>query len=218
MLRDEQKEGTRLRVLAAAAALFKEQSYEETTTRSIAVRAGVATGTVFVHFPDKAAIAEAMLEDHVERALSAALRSLPRRGLGPRLLAVANALFRAYDAEPELSKVLLRQGLFATSADGPLSKQLGRFRAWVASQVSEAAAHGEHLLVSQPHFFAGFFSIYFGLLVAGLQGQLTNEGRLLALSALLGTMSTKGARRRPAPRRPSTATKSTGTKKRRSHA
>jgi AcrR family transcriptional regulator len=200
MLRDEQRAATRRRVLKAAAKLFVERGYEKTTTRAIAHRAGVAVGTVFTHFPDKATLAEALLFDHVERALSTASKALPARGLVKRLVSVSLALFRAYEAEPELSKVLLQQGLFATSVEGPLAEQLARFQAWVATEVDEAAAHGERLVVSQAHFFTGFFAVYFALLVGGLQGRLDGKAQKAALAALLQTMVAKQstARRRKA--------------------
>lgn len=51
------KAETRERVLAAAATLFQERGYDETTTRDIAAAAEVAAGTIFNYFPTKEALA-----------------------------------------------------------------------------------------------------------------------------------------------------------------
>jgi AcrR family transcriptional regulator len=50
MTRDEQKQRTRLKVIAAARALFADPGYDKTTIRMIAEHAGVATGSVFTTF------------------------------------------------------------------------------------------------------------------------------------------------------------------------
>lgn len=51
--REEQKQRTRARILAAARKLFAEPGYDATTIRMIAVEAGVATGSVFTTFESK---------------------------------------------------------------------------------------------------------------------------------------------------------------------
>jgi AcrR family transcriptional regulator len=49
------------RILAAAAELLQEYSYDELGTRLIAERAGVSVGTLYRFFPDKDSIARALL-------------------------------------------------------------------------------------------------------------------------------------------------------------
>ncbi len=51
--REEQKQRTRARILAAARKLFADPGYEATTIRMIALEAGVATGSVFTTFASK---------------------------------------------------------------------------------------------------------------------------------------------------------------------
>lgn len=51
--REEQKQRTRARILAAARKLFADPGYDTTTIRMIAVEAGVATGSVFTTFQSK---------------------------------------------------------------------------------------------------------------------------------------------------------------------
>lgn len=52
-LREEQKQRTRARILAAARKLFADPGYDETTIRMIAAEAGVAPGSVFTTFESK---------------------------------------------------------------------------------------------------------------------------------------------------------------------
>ena len=54
---------TRQRILEAATGLFKANGWNDTTTRGIAVAAGIATGTLFNYFPTKEAIAAALIAE-----------------------------------------------------------------------------------------------------------------------------------------------------------
>ena len=54
------KEQTRERILQSARKLFQERGFEETTTRHIAVRAKIATGTLFNYFSTKEALAHSI--------------------------------------------------------------------------------------------------------------------------------------------------------------
>jgi len=57
------KTATRDRILAVAVELFREQGWENATTRDIAAAAGIANGTLFNYFPSREAIAAALLEE-----------------------------------------------------------------------------------------------------------------------------------------------------------
>ena len=62
------KTETRQRILQAATKLFKSEGWHETTTRGIAVAAGIATGTLFNYFPTKEAIAAELIGAGLRRA------------------------------------------------------------------------------------------------------------------------------------------------------
>src|SRR5664279_5264160 len=62
------KSATRQRILHAATTLFVSEGWQSTTTRGIAVSAGIATGTLFNYFPTKEAIAAALVAEALERA------------------------------------------------------------------------------------------------------------------------------------------------------
>jgi AcrR family transcriptional regulator len=62
------KEQTRDRILRAARKLFVSKGFDETTTRDIAARAGIAVGTLFNYFPSKEALGMAMVVEALESA------------------------------------------------------------------------------------------------------------------------------------------------------
>ena len=64
----EAKTETRQRILHAATSLFKIDGWHNTTTRSIAVAAGIATGTLFNYFRTKEAIAAELIGEALRGA------------------------------------------------------------------------------------------------------------------------------------------------------
>lgn len=64
MQREEKSERSRRAVLDAARSLFAHQGYRATTIREVAERAGVSTGNVYHHFPDKEAIFRALIDEY----------------------------------------------------------------------------------------------------------------------------------------------------------
>jgi AcrR family transcriptional regulator len=59
----EAKSATRERILDAASRLFRSNGWASTTTRDIAVAAGIATGTLFNYFQTKEAVAATLISD-----------------------------------------------------------------------------------------------------------------------------------------------------------
>ena len=67
----KQRDGlsTRDEILEAAAALFTEQGYTDTTTRQIAAVVGIRQASLYYHFADKGSILSALLTGTVEPAV-----------------------------------------------------------------------------------------------------------------------------------------------------
>jgi Transcriptional regulator len=63
MQREEKAERSRRQVLDVALQLFSHRGYRGTTVRDIADEAGVSTGNVYHHFPDKESIFRTLLEE-----------------------------------------------------------------------------------------------------------------------------------------------------------
>lgn len=70
-LRDEQKENTRLKLLAAAGQLFSEKGYAATTIDDIVEVAGASRGTYYLYFKNKGEIVTELTEEY--RAATEAL-------------------------------------------------------------------------------------------------------------------------------------------------
>ena len=172
--RAQQKEETRAQLLMAAREAFAAHGFEGTTIRDIARRADVATGTVFVHFPDKSALLAEVFHAQLEEVLARAFRTLPRGNLKRQLLHLADHLYRHYAGQPSLSRVLVKESLFMTGAPGQLLEaHRMQFLGRVADLVMDARARGEvRSDVEVVAVVRLFFGIYFTTLVAGLRGDL----------------------------------------------
>jgi len=113
MTREEQKQQTRATILACARALFSDRGYASATTRDIAEACGISIGSVFAHFPNKQALLRAVLHDSVESSLAAARSRInDTTDAFTAMDRYAGALFGFYLAKRELSRELLREGLF----------------------------------------------------------------------------------------------------------
>ena len=62
------KQETRQRILECAHKLFIDKSFEQASTRQIASRAGIATGTLFNYFASKEALGVSLLAEAVQEA------------------------------------------------------------------------------------------------------------------------------------------------------
>jgi AcrR family transcriptional regulator len=67
--RDEQRDTTRARIMAAALAEFLEKSYAEAAVDSIARRAGASRATYYRYFDSKLAVAEAIFEQALPESM-----------------------------------------------------------------------------------------------------------------------------------------------------
>ena len=186
--RDKSKADTRVTLLRAARALFAEQGFEATTLAAVARRAGVAVGTVYVHFPDKPTLLTEALHADLERVIDGALAALPASGARARLLHMAEALYRYYAADPALSRVLVKESIFAPLVPGQRPDAvLGRF----IGAVERALAEGGALRagVSPEQGAAAFFGLYLVALIGGLRGEVFDvDAQVGVLDGLLGAM------------------------------
>lgn len=189
-LRAAQKARTRQSLLDAAVAVIAEVGLEGATARAISDRAGVASGTFFVHFPEVPALLDELLDQHLERSLATAYRSLPDGvGLVQTLVHVADSLFVAYDREAELSRAFLSATLFRTDPGGPTARRLDEFRTWVLDRVVLAQSTGEiDSTVDVNMSFEAFFCLYLGLVIGGLRGELGRRRQREILTSALGAL------------------------------
>ena len=172
--RDAQKEETRARILQVARAHFERDGFDGANVRAMAADAGVAAGTVLLHFSDKRDLLHAALfadlATVIDRALASKAES--KRSLEHRLRALAGPFFAYYAARPTLSKTLLREALLA---DSPwrerFTAQVARVHAHIVGLVVAAKARGELVADADgPVLGAAFFSFYYFALIGWVQG------------------------------------------------
>lgn len=173
---------TRRLILAAAKDLYLEKGFRQAPSRELAKRAGVAEGTIFAHFPDKASLLAAALHEDLEKVLEKAYASLPRdKGCREQLLHLAGALYAYYEQRPELSRALVKESLFLEGEWGGrvVAAVLG-FVSMVAELVRQAQARGEYVPDVDPNM-AGrtFFAAYYMELTGALSEPEFDSGRAL---------------------------------------
>lgn len=183
--REAQKQLTRARLLDAARESFEARGFESTTMRAVAEAAGVAVGTIFVHFEDKRDLLCSALFDDLEQVLGDALAQAPAGSAKARLHHLTATVFAYYQGRPELSRMLLRESLFATGAwKGRFAGQVQRVHEVVAGWLTEARDRGELPPKSDPALGAvAYLSFYYFALIGWIQGQPLDSvglvGRLL---------------------------------------
>ncbi len=144
-------------LLAAATSLFLEKGYDATTMTEIAARAGAAIGSLYLFFPTKAALAQALATDLAE-TLSASLDRLRDDLAAHPPAAIADALFDT------LSAFLAAHPVYATLVELPGDERWKRAvrlrrRAQIEALFAHAApalppGQAERLAIIVPHLMA----------------------------------------------------------------
>lgn len=169
--RSSQKEATKSRILEVARKHFEDQGFEAASIRDIADAAGVASGTVLLHFADKAGLLHSALQDDLEAAIARSLSAPSKGPLLQRLCAVVRPFYAYYEARPRLSRVLLRESLLADSPwKERFAEQAQRVIRHVAGLVEQAKSSGELDPRAQPELIAtAFASFYYFVLIGWVQ-------------------------------------------------
>lgn len=111
-------------LLAAGASCFAEVGFAGATVTHITKRAGVAHGTFFVHFSSKHALLDELFAVRVADVTTQAFAQVPQGTLVDRLVVIADALYRFYAAERDLSRALLSHKMFLSAEEQPKSTDL----------------------------------------------------------------------------------------------
>lgn len=144
-LRERNKERKREALVRAGRALFLAKGFEETTTRAIAAKAGVAAGTFFLYFREKRELLFHLFREEISRELEEAFASEPKAApLVPRLTHVFGRFYAYYARTPRLSRVYLRELIFLGEGEAdPMMSFTMAFVARLAELVADAKAKRE---------------------------------------------------------------------------
>lgn len=175
--RQTNKRRTLARIESAAWELFCEKGYEATSTRAVAERAEIASGTLFNYFPEKRTLLLHLMRRRLDEAAQVAFQTLPRGSLGTQLEHIFRHLFASYGQERRLSRVFVKELLFV---DGPLRAETAQWTYGLIERIGElvrtAQGRGEISLGADPMKTAAqiFSAHYFGL-VTWLGGTVPSE-------------------------------------------
>lgn len=179
--REARKEDKRTRLREAAWELFTTKGYEATTTKEIAARAGVASGTLFLYARDKADLLFLVLHDRLAAAVDEGMRTLPTDApLLEQLMHLFSGFFRVYGEAPEVARAFVKE---LPGADGPNAAQTNALTmallTHLSALVQRAQGRGEIAADVPPMLLAhNAFGLYFVALVAWLGKSTTLEGAL----------------------------------------
>lgn len=170
--RVDRKEETRSRILDVARAHFEQDGYETASFRTIAEDAGVAVGTVALHFEDKKGLLHAALYDDLERAIELCLTRGTKGSLVKRLTDIMAPAYEYYGRRPRLSRTLLESSLFAASPwKERFASQAIRVHVRIVAVVEAAQKRAEIANDADAGVFAAaVFSFYYMALIGWAQG------------------------------------------------
>jgi AcrR family transcriptional regulator len=111
--RELNKEDKLRRIKDAARQQFIANGYDETSTRQIAVKAGVALGTLFLYAANKRDLLFLVVNDELEDvAMRAAAAVKPDVSFLANLLSAFRLLYEFFGREPRLARLTLREMMF----------------------------------------------------------------------------------------------------------
>jgi AcrR family transcriptional regulator len=163
------------RIKAAAWELFTKHSYDDTTTREIAAKAHVALGTLFTYATNKRDLLFLIGNDLMDDTANLAAASFrPKRSLHENFLALSVLHYRALEAQPKLSRLLLREMLFFDSGAQAVraSENRARLLQMIANMVRHANYTGEIQLPADAEFVAW---VLFSVLQACIRRWLASD-------------------------------------------
>jgi AcrR family transcriptional regulator len=144
-LRERKKAEKLQRIVAAAQALFAEKGFDKTTTREIAQRAQIGTGTLFTYVESKEELVILIWDEQVQAIMHQRMATIPKDAeLIEQILHMFAGLFDFYAEAHELAVVYLQQALWAEgSARDRVEARNAEFMAAMVQMLQAAQARKE---------------------------------------------------------------------------
>ena len=149
-------------ILAAARRMLVKRGFQDIVLDDIAHEAGVAKGTLFLHFKDKEALFSAVFADIVD-GLGRELEALPKTGLAGRelLVATAKVVLNHFDHSRDFM-AQAGTGRFPGCGDKSCGKLLEKFRlnhARMGAIIAQASKDGGKSVADMSFAIGAFFSL-----------------------------------------------------------
>lgn len=155
----------------AAAALFVERGYDDTTMADIAERAGTSRRTAFNHFPSKGDIPMLWTRRMADRALEAITASAEQE-TSERIKDFFRLINQEVTAKPELSRQMM---LGWTAATGPIRYE-SQLLADLTPLLRDGQAHGQiDQMVDVAVVARTLSDVYMGVIYRWVRDQGTSE-------------------------------------------
>lgn len=152
------------RIKRAARERFLVGDFDDATTREIAVRAGVALGTLFTYATDKRDLLFLAVNDDLDEIVAKAARTIRDDvPLIDNFVGVFALFYRYFAEQPNLSRLILREMIFYESGEQARRFLAARERLIALSGeiVRRSIARGEIHSSEEPEFVGWLvFSIY----------------------------------------------------------
>jgi len=152
------------RIKRAARERFLVGDFDDATTREIAIRAGVALGTLFTYATDKRDLLFLAVNDDLDEIVAKAAQTIRDDvPLIDNFVAVFALFYRYFAEQPNLSRLILREMIFYESGEQARRFLAARERLIALSGeiVRRSVARGEIQSSEEPEFVGWLvFSIY----------------------------------------------------------
>jgi len=172
-LRQQQKASTRSKIKTIAKQAFLSQGIEATSTRYLSDQAGIAVGTLFVHFPDKLSLVKDIFFDEMDAALRAA--ALAQKACASPidyLLQMAQMLFEFYDAYAEFT----RQVLLDSLANGGFhTKQMTVISEGINKRFRQVGVDEKAASIFTDNMIANYWFVLLNSVPKGVLGEVSIE-------------------------------------------
>jgi AcrR family transcriptional regulator len=168
---EARKAETRERIVSAALAQLAEGGYASASVQAVAVRAGIATGSVYRHFPSKADLFTEVFRRASQRELDVmheVAQLDPGRPATERLGAAAEAFARRALASPQRAYALI-----AEPVDPAIEAERLIFRRGYRDVLAEALEQGIEAGEIEPHDTGTVAAALVGALGEALIGPLS---------------------------------------------
>jgi len=156
--REKNKIEKLLRIREAARELFVKKGFDETTTREIAIRAGVGIGTVFTYAENKRDLLFLVANDDLDEVMRKAEASVSEdASCLENFLTVFRHHYKFFAKQPSLSRFLLREMTFYDSG-----RQANRFHKTrerniqLIGNIVKWAATRKTIKIEEPPEFVGW--------------------------------------------------------------
>ena len=184
--REQNKERTKERILAAALELFREKGLEETTTKEVSKKAGIAEGTLFNYFKTKEDLALYFFQKETENLIAwfRADSRLQKAPLPEKLFAIIHRQLEYLEPYEDFIGAVFCRSLQPSSSLSPLSFESQEMRLKYLRFIREILAGAEEKGEIPRSGDLGAYAVglfYLGMVAHWLQDTSRGKQKTLAL-------------------------------------